>query len=137
MRVRIAERASSARATLGRLFCVQPHHDNATVASVAQESPSISAPSDRRTRAALDPLVSASGVIRHDEIPLLTRYGTSYGLLDSSIADYACVLVSDVYRLGDYADDSVWVSGPLKGVIGGMPVMEVVHLELLKMKWMR
>jgi hypothetical protein len=41
-----------------------------------------------------------------------------------------------LYRLGEYVGDSVWVSGPLTAVIGGMPVMEVTHLELLKMKWM-
>jgi len=81
--------------------------------------------------------VSASGVIRHDTVPLLARYGTSYGLFDEGICDYACVLVSDAYRLGEYVGDSVWVSGPLRGVIGGMPVMEVAHLQLLKLKWMR
>jgi hypothetical protein len=73
----------------------------------------------------------------HEEVPLLARYGTSYGLFDEWIADHACVLVSDVYRLSDYVGDSVWVSGPLRGVIEGMPVMEVTRLELLKMKWMR
>jgi hypothetical protein len=76
-------------------------------------------------------------VIRHDEVPLLARYGTSYGLFDEWICDYSCVLKSDVYRLGEYVGDSVWVSGPLRGVVGGMPVLEVTHLELLKMKWMR
>ena len=69
--------------------------------------------------------------------PLLARYGTSYGLFDEWICDYACVVVSDAYRLGEYVGDSVWVSGPLREVIGGMPVMEVTHLEMLKMKWMR
>ena len=66
----------------------------------------------------------------------MARYGTSYGLFDESIADYGCVLKSDAYRLGEYVGDSVWVSGPLIDVIGGMPVMKVTHLELLKMKWM-
>lgn len=77
------------------------------------------------------------GVIRRDEVLLLAHYGTSYGLFDRSIADYACVLVSDAYQLGEYVGDSARVSGPLREVIGGMPVMEVTHLELLKMKWMR
>jgi len=76
-------------------------------------------------------------VIRHDEVPLLARYGTSYGLFDEWIADYACVLVSDAYRLSEYVGDSVWVSGLLRGIAKGMPVMEVTHLELLKLKWMR
>jgi hypothetical protein len=76
-------------------------------------------------------------VIRHDEVPLLALYGTSYGLFDEWIADYACVLVSDIYRLADYVGDSVWVSGPLRGIVKGMPVMEVTRMQLLKMKWMR
>jgi len=67
----------------------------------------------------------------------LSRYGTVYGLFDERIADYECVLKSDAYRLGEYVGDSVWVCGPLTAVIRGMPVMEVTHLELLKMKWMR
>ena len=70
-------------------------------------------------------------------MPLLTRYGTSYGLFDERIFDYECVLISDTYRLGEYMGDHVWVSGPLTGVIGGMPVMKVTHLKLQKMKWMR
>jgi hypothetical protein len=76
-------------------------------------------------------------VIRREEIPLLTRYGTSYALFDEWIADYECVLTSDAYRLGEYVGDSVLVSGPMPGVVGGIPVMKVTHLELLKMKWMR
>ena len=78
----------------------------------------------------------ARGVIRREEMPLLARYGTSYGLFDAWIADYECVLISDSYELGAYVGDSVRVSGPLKGVIEGMPVMKVTRLELLKMKWM-
>jgi hypothetical protein len=76
-------------------------------------------------------------VIGREEVPLLTRYGTCYGLFDEWIADYECVLKSDIYRLGEYVGDSVWVSGPLVEVIGEMLVMEVTHLELLKMKWIR
>jgi hypothetical protein len=73
----------------------------------------------------------------HEEVPLLARYGTSYGLFDEWIRDYACVLASAVYRLGEYVGDSLWVSSPIRGVIEGMPVVEVNHVELLKMKWMR
>jgi hypothetical protein len=79
----------------------------------------------------------ARGVIRQEEVLLLTRYGTSYGLFDEWIVDYNCALKSDAYWLGEYVGYSVWVSGPLAGVIGGMPVMEVTHLELLKLTWMR
>jgi hypothetical protein len=76
-------------------------------------------------------------VIRHEEVPLLARYGTSYGLFDEWSADYQCVLISDVYELGAYVGDGVWVSGPLTAVIGGVPVMKVTHLKLLRLKWMR
>jgi hypothetical protein len=137
MRLRIAGRARSAPATLGRLFHVLPHYETATGTIGVQRAPSTRGPSDPRPLAPQEAAVFASGVIRRDEVPLLARYGTSYGLFDEWIADYECVLVSDVYRLGEYVGDSVWVSGPLRGDIGGMPVMEVTHLELMKMKWMR
>jgi hypothetical protein len=80
--------------------------------------------------------VNARGVIRRQPIPLLTRYGTAYGLFDAWIADYECVLKSDAYRLDEYVGERVWVSGPLTDVIGGMPVMRVTRLELLGLKWM-
>jgi len=137
MRVRIAGQAGLASVTLGQLFRVLPHHENATGTIGAQRDPSTQGPSDPTPRAPQEAAAFASGVIRRDEVPLLARYGTSYGLFDEWIADYACVLVSDVYRLGEYVGDSVWVSGPLRGVIEGMPVMEATHLEMLKMKWMR
>jgi hypothetical protein len=137
MRLRIAGRAGSVPATLGRLFHVLPHHESATRTTGARRDPRTQGPSDLTPLAPQEAPASASGVIRHDEVPLLARYGTSYGLFDEWIADYECVLVSDVYRLGEYVGDSVWVSGPLRGVIEGMPVMEVTHLEMLKMKWMR
>jgi hypothetical protein len=137
MRLRIAGRARSAPTTLGRLFHVLPHYETTTRTTGARREPTTQGPSDLTPLAPLEAAAFASGVIRRDEVPLLARYGTSYGLFDEWIADYACVLVSDVYRLGEYVGDSVWVSGPLRGVIEGMPVMEVTHLEMLKMKWMR
>ncbi len=93
--------------------------------------------SGREQRKPQEPEAVAWGVIRREEVLLLARYGTSYGLFDQWIADYACVLKSDAYRLGEYVGDSVWVAGPLSNVIGGMPVMKVTRLKLLKMKWMR
>lgn len=77
------------------------------------------------------------GVIRRQPIPLLTRYGTAYGLFDAWIADYDCVLTSDAYDLDEYVGDHVWVSGLMTDVKGGMPVIRVTHLELLGLKWMR
>ena len=119
MRARIAERSSPARALLGQLFHVLPHHENATRTTGAQGHPSTRGPSVLTPLVPQETPASASGVIRHDEVPLLARYGTSYGLFDEWICDYSCVLVSDAYRLGEYVGDSVWVSGPLRGVIGG------------------
>ena len=137
MRARITERFVPPRAILGRLFRVLTHHDNATRTTGVQGHPSIREPSVPTLLIPQEAPVWASGVILHAEVPLLTRFGTSYGLFDEWICDYACVLVSDVSRLGEYVGDSVWVSGPLRGVIEGMPVVEVTHLEMLKMKWMR
>ncbi len=82
-----------------------------------------------------EPVVAARGVIRREEMPLLTQYGTSYGLFDEWIADYECVLVSDTYRPGGYVGDSVWLSGSLTDVIEGMPVMKDTHPELPAMGW--
>ena len=89
-----------------------------------------------RGRKVQAPEAVAQGVIRQEVVSLLARYGASYALFDEWSADYECLLKSDTYRLGEYVGDSVWVSGPLTAVIGEMPVMEVTHLELLKMKWM-
>jgi len=75
-------------------------------------------------------------VLRQEVVSLLARYGTSYDLCDEWSADYECVLKSEAYRLGEYVGHSVWVSGQLTAVIGRIPVMQVTHLELLKMKWM-
>ena len=47
-----------------------------------------------------EPEALARGVLRHEVVPLLARYGTSYGLFDEWSADYECVLKSDAYRWG-------------------------------------
>src|SRR5215207_4902058 len=137
MRTSIAERADSVRTSLGSFFCRQLHGPiagaTAPEAEVNIRGTARSALGCPRTQ---EPEAIAQGVIRREEIPLLPRYGTSFGLFDERIADYECVLKSDAYQLGEYVGDSVQVSGPLSGVIRGMPVMEVTHLELLKMKWM-
>ena len=137
MRLRIAERGGPALAILGRLFHALPNEYETTIETRgAQREPSSRGPSLLTPLAPLEAPAFASGVIRRDAVPLLARYGTSYGLFDEWICDYACVLVSNAYRLGEYVGDSVWVSGPLRGDIEGMPVMEVTRLELRRMKWM-
>jgi hypothetical protein len=112
MRLRIAGRTGSAPAALGRLFHALPPHESATRTTGVRREPSTRGPSNLTPPAPLEAPAFASGVIRRDEVPLLARYGTSYGLFDEWIADYDCVLVSDVYSLGEYVGDSVWVSGP-------------------------
>ena len=106
------------------------------IAPGVEEDRHDTARSDLGRPTAQGPELAARGVIRRESIPLLTRYGTAYGLFDAWIADYDCVLKSDTYRLDEYVGDHVWVSGPLADVIGGMPVMKVTRLELLRLKWM-
>ena len=136
MNMTIARRATSVFSALGRLSHWQPQDE-------IVRTPGVEGERYDTTRSALsrpkvqEPEVAARGVIRREPIPLLTRYGTSYGLFDAEIADYDCVLKSDTYRLGDYVGEYVWVSGALSDVIGEMPVMKVTRLQLLKMKWMR
>ena len=132
-----AKRAGSVRTVISRLSRRQPQDRTVKVrgSGIGAGRRSLAC-SGRGRRKAQQPEAVARGVIRREEIPLLTRYGTSYGLFDEWIADYDCVLKSDAYRLGEYVGDSVRVSGPLTEVVRGMPVMEVTYLQLL-MKWMR
>src|SRR5215212_1756857 len=127
---------SSVRRLLDRLSHRPAKGESLRVRTLAREVGENYARWGRRQRKTQAPEAFARGVIRQEVLPLLARYGTSYGLVDEWSADYECVLKSDTYRLGEYVGDSVWVSGSLTAVIGGMPVMEVTHLELLKMKWM-
>ena len=131
----IAKRPGSVRSALGRLSRRQPRGGTVKVKASGTE---VGRPTPLRTERGKSqgPEAVARGVIRRGEAPLLARSGTSYGLFDELIADYDCVLKSDAYRLGEYVGESVWISGSLAGVIRGMPLMEVTHLELLKKKWM-
>lgn len=81
--------------------------------------------------------VSVRGVIRSGDIPLLTHYGTAYGLYDYPTAGYDCALKSAVYRLADWVGEYVEVTGTLAEVGKELPVMDVARLRLLKTKWMR
>lgn len=103
----IAQRVTSARSAVEKLF---HHRSYAGIArgeapriQVDQSVPELSGWERGETQT---PEVCAQGVIRREEVPLLTRYGSAYGLLDTWIADYECVLTSDSYRLGEYVGDS-------------------------------
>src|SRR5215208_1855265 len=132
----MANPTCSVRRVLGRLSHRQAQGETARVTASGSEVGHTFARPGRGRKPPEEPEAVARGVIRQEVVSLLARYGTSYGLFDEWSADYECVLKSDTYRLGEYVGDSVWVSGSLMAVIGGMPVMEVTHLELLKMKWM-
>lgn len=80
---------------------------------------------------------SARGVIRLEQVYLLTRYRTPYGLFDEQTAGYDCALKSDVYRLADWVGEYVEVTGALADVSKELPVMNVTSLRLLRTKWMR
>ena len=132
----MANPSSSVRRILGRLSHRQSQGETGRVTTSRSEvGPTFARPGRGPRKSPGGPEAVARGVIRREVVPLLSRYGTSYGLFDEWSADYECVLKSDAYRLGEYVGDSVWVSSPLTAVIRGMPVMEVTHLELLKMKW--
>ena len=138
MSVTITEQLGSALTILDRLSRWRPQGETVAVGAPGREESRCDiASSETELRGSQEPEAVARGVIRREEVPLLSLYGTPYGLFDAWIADYDCVLKSDTYRLGEYVGDSVWISGSLTGVVGGMPVMKVTHLELLKLKWMR
>ena len=79
----------------------------------------------------------ARGVIRLEQVYLLTRYRTVYGLYDYPTAGYDCALKSDAYRLADWRGEYVQVTGALAYVGRELPVMNVTRLRLLRTKWMR
>jgi len=87
MRARITERFVPPRVILGRLFQILPHHDNATGTTGVRGHPSTLEPSVPTPPVPQEAPVWASGVITHEEVPLLSRYGTSYGLFDEWICD--------------------------------------------------
>ena len=102
----------SVRRLLGRLSHGPAEGEIVRVRASAREVGHTCARSGRgqrkvQARKAQEPETVARGVIRREPIPLLSRYGTSYGLFDEWSADYECVLKSDTYRLGEYVGDSV------------------------------
>ena len=116
-----AKPTSSVRRLLERLSHRPAKGETLRVTTSGSEVGHTCAPLSRGGKSQEEPEAVARGVIRHEVVPLLARYGTSYGLFDEWSADYECVLKSEAYRLGEYVGDSVWVSGPLTAVIGGCP----------------
>jgi hypothetical protein len=80
----MARRASSARAALGRLFRWHSQGMSVGVEVPGAESDLADLPSSDRLRPTeQEPVASARGVIRRQVVPLLSQYGTSYGLFDA------------------------------------------------------
>jgi hypothetical protein len=57
--------------------------------------------------------MTAKGVIRRQEIPFLTPYGTPYALYDEQDDGYIHALKGEEYRFGGYVDLRVEVAGPV------------------------
>jgi hypothetical protein len=89
----ITKRPGSARTVLGRLLRRRRQGETVKVRAAGVEGGRhATARSDLERPPALERGVVAQGVIRREEVPLLTQYGTAYGLFDQWIADYDCVL---------------------------------------------
>jgi hypothetical protein len=57
--------------------------------------------------------------------------------LEEETASYVLGLRSDLYRLGDYVEEYVEVSGPVDWEGTEIPVMDVRRLQVLRQRWMR
>ena len=73
---------------------------------------------------------SAQGVIRREEVPFLSRYGTAYVLYEEQDASYTYAIKSDKYRFSEYVGLRAEVSGPVSGVGKELAVMNVTHIQL-------
>ena len=73
---------------------------------------------------------TARGVIRREEVPFLSEYGTAYVLYGEQATDYLYVLKSDKYRFSEYVGLRTEVGGPVSDVGRELAVMNVIHIEL-------
>jgi len=72
----------------------------------------------------------AQGVIRREEVPFLSQYGTAYALYDEQVGAYSYAIKSDTYRFSEYVGLRTEVSGPVSDVGRELAVMNVTHIEL-------
>ena len=72
----------------------------------------------------------ARGVIRREEVPFLSEYGTAYVLYDEPDASYSYAIKSDRYRFSEYVGLKAEVSGPLTDVGRELAVMNVTNIQL-------
>jgi hypothetical protein len=73
----------------------------------------------------------ARGVIRREEMPFLSQYGTAYVLNDEQDANYSYAIKSDQYRFSEYVGLQAKVSGPVTDVGRELPVMNDTRIQLL------
>ena len=73
---------------------------------------------------------SARGVIRREEVPFLSEYGTAYLLYDEQEDAYSYAIKSDKYRFSEYVGLQADVSGPVSDVGKELAVMNVTHIQL-------
>ena len=73
---------------------------------------------------------SARGVIRREEVPFLSEYGTAYALYDEREDTYSYAIKSDKYRLSEYVGLRAEVSGPVSDVGREVAVMNVTRIQV-------
>jgi hypothetical protein len=70
------------------------------------------------------------GVIRREEVPFLSEYGTAYVLYDEEEGTYSYPIKSDEYRFSEYVGLRAEVSGQVSEVGKELAVMNVTHIRL-------
>ena len=75
-------------------------------------------------------VTSAQGVIRREEMPFLSEYGTAYVLYDEEEDAYKYAIKSDKYRFSEYVGLRAEVSGPASDVGKQLAVMNVTRIQL-------
>jgi hypothetical protein len=77
-----------------------------------------------------DEETTARGVIRREEMPFLSEYGTAYVLYDEEEDAYRYAIKSEEYRFSEYVGLRAEVSGPVSDVGREVAVMNVTRIQL-------
>jgi hypothetical protein len=72
----------------------------------------------------------ARGVIRREEMPFLSEYGTAYVLYDEQEDAYSYPIKSDKYRFSEYVGLRAEVTGRVSEVGKELAVMNVTRIQL-------
>jgi len=73
---------------------------------------------------------SARGVIRREEMPFLSEYGTAYLHSDEEEDGYKYAIKSDEYRFSEYVGLRAEASGPVSDVGKELAVLNVTRIRL-------